>query len=74
VADPQPGTWTALISTIGGATGAPAPARFAAGTATWQAFGSPPARSLTLAPGGSGAVTLTVATPAQAGDESACHH
>jgi Subtilase family len=70
VADPQPGTWTALISTIGGGTGAPAPAKFAAGTATWQAFGSLSARSLTLAPGASGAVTLAVATPAQAGDES----
>jgi subtilisin family serine protease len=70
VADPQAGTWTALISTIGTGTGAPVAAEFGASTATWQPFGALSARSLTLAPGASGAVTLTVATPAQAGDES----
>jgi subtilisin family serine protease len=70
VADPQPGTWTALIATTGTGTGASVPAKFAASTATWQPFGSLSARSLTLAPGASGAVTLTVATPAQAGDQS----
>jgi uncharacterized lipoprotein YbaY len=76
VADPQPGTWRALISTVGTAVnvttgaGLPVPAKFAASTATWLPFGSLSAKSLTLAPGASGAVTLTVATPAQAGDES----
>jgi subtilisin family serine protease len=70
VADPQAGTWTALISTVGDGLGTPAPAKFAASTATWQSFGSLSARSLTLAPGASGAVALTVATPAQAGDQS----
>jgi hypothetical protein len=76
VADPQPGTWRALIvssenavNVITGA-GLPVPAKFAASTATWQPFGSLSARSLTLAPGASGAVALTVDTPAQAGDES----
>jgi subtilisin family serine protease len=68
VADPAPGTWTALISTTG--TGAPVPAKFQASTATWQPFGALSANSLTLAPGASGAVTLTASTPAQAGDES----
>ncbi|HMD91108.1 MAG TPA: hypothetical protein VKG80_00550, partial [Trebonia sp.] len=68
VADPQPGKWTALISTTG--SGPAVPAEFAAGTATWQPFGSLNANALTLAPGASGAVTLTVATPPQAGDQS----
>jgi hypothetical protein len=68
VADPEAGTWTALIATNG--SGAPAPAKFAASTATWQPFGSLSASSVTLAPGASGTVTLTVATPPQAGDES----
>jgi hypothetical protein len=68
VADPQPGTWTALIATSG--SGPAVPAKFQASTATWQPFGSLSAHSLTLAPGASGTVTLTVSTPAQAGDES----
>jgi len=68
VADPAPGTWTALISTSG--TGADVPAKFQASTATWQPFGSLSARSLTLTPGASRAVTLTVSTPQQAGDEA----
>ena len=68
VADPAPGTWTALIATAG--TGAPVPAEFQASTATWQPFGSLSARSLTLAPGVSGTVKLTVSTPPRAGDEA----
>jgi hypothetical protein len=67
VADPAPGKWTALISS--GGTGAPLPAQFQASTATWQSFGTLSARSVTLAPGASSSVTLTVATPSQAGDE-----
>ena len=76
VADPQPGTWRALIvsseSAVNVTTGVglPVPAKFGASTATWQPFGSLSAGSLTLAPGASGAVTLTADTPAQAGDES----
>jgi len=76
VADPQAGTWRALIVSeaagvnVTTGVGLPLPAKFAASTATWQAFGSLSASSLSLAPGASGAVTLTVATPAQAGDES----
>jgi hypothetical protein len=66
VAKPAAGKWTALISTSG--TGAPVPAQFQASTATWQPFGSLP-HSLPLHPGQSGTVTLTVATPAQGGDQ-----
>jgi hypothetical protein len=68
VADPAPGTWTALISTEG--TGAPVPAQFQASTATWRQFGSLSASSVTLAPGASSSFTLTVATPSQAGDQA----
>jgi hypothetical protein len=68
VADPAPGKWTALIAAD--VSGAAVPAAFAAGTATWQPFGTLSARSLTLAPGASTSVTLTVATPPQAGDQS----
>ena len=67
VAEPAMGKWTALISTSG--TGAAVPARFLASTATWQSFGTLSTNSLTLAPGASSSVTLTVATPSQAGDE-----
>jgi subtilisin family serine protease len=68
VADPAPGKWTALISTSG--SGAAVPAQFQASTATWQPFGSLSAHSLTLAPGASGTVMLTVSTPWQAGDQA----
>jgi len=66
VADPAPGKWTALISTDG--SGAAVPAQFQASTAAWQSFGTLSTNSVTLAPGASGSVTLTVATPSQAGD------
>ena len=68
VADPQPGTWTALISSAG--SGAPLQAQFQASTATWQQFGTLSQSQLTLAPGASSTVTLTVSTPSQPGDES----
>src|SRR3984957_11556778 len=68
VANPAPGKWTALIS--GGGTGAPVPAQFQASTATWRSFGTLSTNSVRLAPGASGSVTLTAATPAQAGDEA----
>jgi hypothetical protein len=76
VADPQAGTWRALISTVGTAVnvttgaGLPVAAKFAASTAPWQRLGSLSASSLSLAPGASGTVTLTAATPAQPGDEA----
>jgi hypothetical protein len=71
VADPAPGTWTALIfgapSTDGGSTG---PVQFGASVAAWAPFGTLSGSSLTLAPGASGTVTLTVPTPASPGDQS----
>ena len=66
VADPAAGKWTALISSEG--FGPAIPAQFQASTATWQRFGSLSTNSLKLAPGASGSFTLTVPTPAQAGD------
>lgn len=60
VADPQPGTWTALIAASG--SGPAVPAKFQASTATWQPFGSLSAHSLTLAPGASGTVNDTPVT------------
>jgi hypothetical protein len=68
VADPAAGTWTALVSA--GGSGAAIPAKFQASTATWQQFGSLSASSVTLAKGASKTVALTVATPAQSGDQS----
>jgi subtilisin family serine protease len=68
VADPAPGKWTALISTDG--TSAAVPAKFQASVASWQKFGSLSASSVTLAPGASRHFTLTVDTPAQAGDQA----
>jgi hypothetical protein len=66
VALPAPGKWTALIETEG--SGPAVPAQFQASTATWQHFGSLSTNSLKLPPGASGSFTLTVPTPAQAGD------
>jgi hypothetical protein len=66
VANPAPGKWTALIESEG--SGPALPAQFQASTATWQHFGTLSTSSLKLAPGASGTVTLTVPTPAQAGD------
>jgi hypothetical protein len=65
VAEPQAGTWTALI-----AGSQPGTLQFQASTATWQSFGTLSASSLTLAPGASGSFTLTVPTPSQPGDQS----
>jgi len=75
VANPAPGTWRALVAAavnsgpFGGPPG-PVTAAFQASTATWKPFGLVSAPSLTLAPGASGTVTLTVSTPSQAGDQS----
>ncbi len=71
VADPAPGTWTAVIfgspSTDGGTVG---PVRFGARSAPWETFGKLSTSRLTLAPGASGSFTLTVPTPEQPGDQS----
>ncbi len=66
VADPAPGTWTALISAGSDAT----TVQFAAQVATWVPFGTLSSSSLTLAPGASGTVTLDAATPSSPGDQA----
>jgi Peptidase inhibitor I9 len=71
VADPQAGKWTAIIfgapSSEGGTTGT---VLFGARVAQWAQFGSLSASSLSLAPGASKRVSLTVATPSTPGDEA----
>lgn len=71
VANPEPGKWTALIfsspSADGGTTGK---VMFGAQVAPWTHFGSLSASSLTLAPGASKRVSLTVAMPSAPGDEA----
>jgi Peptidase inhibitor I9 len=71
VANPEPGKWTALIfsspSADGGTTGK---VLFGARVAQWASFGSLSASSLTLAPGATQRVSLTVATPSTPGDEA----
>ncbi|MGH9016376.1 MAG: protease inhibitor I9 family protein [Acidimicrobiales bacterium] len=71
VADPAPGTWTALIfgspSSEGGTVGA---VQFGAQVAPWTPFGTLSTSSLALAPGASGQVTLSAPTPAAPGDQS----
>jgi hypothetical protein len=69
VSNPAPGTWTALVDALPNTSGA-LPAKFQASTAVWQPFGTLSASSLTLAPGASGTVQLTVPTPSQPGDQS----
>ncbi len=69
VTNPKPGTWTAYVwsrvSTEGGSTG---PVRFGAGVAKYTTFGHVSPQTLTLAPGQSAPVRLTVATPSTPGD------
>ncbi len=76
VADPAPGIWTAFVTVspiVNLATGKPPATDHAlvqAATATWRPFGSLSPRSVTLAPGASRTISLSVATPAQPGDEA----
>ena len=66
VANPEPGTWTALIF-----SGGPlAPVQFAAATAQWVPFGQLSTHSLYLAPGASQTFRLLVRNPGQPGDEA----
>jgi hypothetical protein len=71
VADPAPGKWTAYIwsrdSADGGTTG---PVLFGASVASYQPFGTVSAPSLTIGPGATVPVTLSVSTPATPGDTS----
>jgi hypothetical protein len=68
VADPAPGTWTAVISAESDAK--TVHAKFQASTATWWHLGTLSKSSLTLAAGASKSFGLTVVTPARAGDKS----
>jgi hypothetical protein len=71
VADPVPGKWTAYIwsrdSADGGTTG---PVLFGASVASYQSFGTVSSPSLTIGPGATEPVTLSVSTPATPGDTS----
>jgi subtilisin family serine protease len=71
VANPEPGTWTALIfgtpSVDGGSVG---PVQFAAATANWIPFGQLSTHFLYLAPGASRTFSLNVRNPWQPGDEA----
>ena len=71
VANPAPGTWTALVfgnpSSEGGTVG---PVKFGAARQVGSVSAACPCSLLTLPPGGSKSFTLDVATPDQPGDES----
>jgi len=70
VANPAPGTWTALVQAEPFNDVSKVNTRFQASTATWKAFGHLSVSSVTLAPGVSIGVGLTAVTPSQPGDES----
>ena len=71
VANPEPGTWTALIvgapSADGGTVG---PVQFAAATANWVPFGQLSTHFLYLAPGASRTFSLNVRNPGAPGDQA----
>jgi hypothetical protein len=69
VADPMPGAWTAYIwsrDTAGGGT--TGPVVFGASVARYKSFGTVSPSTLTIAPGATMPVTLSVATPSTPGD------
>lgn len=70
VANPAPGTWTALIGGIPDSDAATVPAKFQASTATWTPFGMLTSHSVTLKRGASATVVFTATTPSQPSDES----
>ncbi len=69
VASPEPGMWTAYIwsrdTADGGTTG---PVVFGASVASYQSFGTVSPATLTIAPGATAPVTLSVQTPRTPGD------
>ncbi len=71
VADPAPGMWTAYIwsrdSAGGGTTG---PVIFGASVASYKPFGTVSSPTLTIGPGATDPVTLSVQTPSSPGDMS----
>ncbi len=68
VANPASGNWTALVAGIPLNNVSTISAPFLATTSTFQSFGALSVNSMTLAPGASGSVGLTVSTPATPGD------
>ncbi len=70
VAEPEAGTWKALIFAAPSAGGTTMTVQFGATVAPWASFGTLSGSLLTLAPGTSGDVTLTVPTPSAPGDQS----
>ena len=71
VTDPQPGTWTAFVwSREGAYGGTQGPVLFGAEVAKYTSFGRVSPSTLTLAPGQSAPVTLSVSTPSTPGDSS----
>jgi Peptidase inhibitor I9 len=68
VANPQAGTWTALVASD--STANSITARFQAATAKWASFGRLSAHALTLHAGASRTVHLTVSAPARPGDKA----
>jgi hypothetical protein len=71
VANPAPGMWTAYIwsrnTTGGGTTG---PVLFGASVANYQSFGTVGSSTLTIAPGATDPVALSVSMPTTPGDTS----
>jgi hypothetical protein len=70
VTNPAAGKWTVLLQVSPAASPASLKASFLATSSTWQQFGSLSTPSVTLGPGASTVVTLTVPTPATPGDKS----
>ncbi len=71
VADPAPGQWTALVSTSSTASSVPASVPGQHGYLAPVRHLS--ASSVTLAPGASRTIGLTVATPSRPGDQAGSH-
>jgi hypothetical protein len=70
VANPTPGTWIALINAEPTSNVSSVKAAVLAAGSKFHSFGILTTNSVTLAPGASKSVTLTVNTPAAPGDES----
>jgi hypothetical protein len=70
VTEPEAGTWTALVEAQPFTEATTLSVPFVASTATWVPFGNLSAPSVTLTPGQTSPIGLTVNTPAQPGDES----
>jgi len=72
VANPAPGTWTALVAAFPSSTSPPSSisAPFLATTSRFTSFGSLTKHSITLAPGASSSFTLNVSTPSHPGDDA----